>query len=264
MARLTVAGRIILPFIFLAAIFAAARGQTPRRAEDLFNRAQQRLKENDIEGAIADLTIVIELTSSLQSGKFRARDSPNGAWGIVDTPGTKGVRVVDPRTAVAFNARGMAKFVKRDYDGAIADFDSALRISPGFAEAHFWCGIVWEAKGDFERALADYDRAIKLNPQLAEAHNRRGGAHYSRGAVEAAIYDFSRAIELSPRFAEAYSNRGLSRQSKGDWPNAIADFDRALEINPRNAAFYFNRGAARQAQGDLKAAIADYDQIGRA
>src|SRR5499426_3653877 len=116
MARLTDAGRIFLLLIFLAAIFAATRGQTPRNAEDLFHRAQQRLNENDIEGAIADLTIVIELTSSLQSGKFRARDSPNGAWGIVDTPGTKGVMVVDPRTAVAFNARGMAKFAKRDFD----------------------------------------------------------------------------------------------------------------------------------------------------
>ena len=204
MARLTDAGRIFPLLIILAAIFAAAHGQTPHSAEDLFRRAQRRLNENDIEGAIADLTIVIELTSSLQSGKFRARDSPNGAWRIVDTPGTKGVRVVDPHTAVAFNARGMAKFAKRDYDGAIADFDSALRISPGFAEAHFRRGIVWETKGDFERALADYDRALKLNPRLAEAHNQRGGAHYSRGAVEAAIYDFSLATELNPRFAEAW------------------------------------------------------------
>src|SRR5262245_18990096 len=129
MARLTHWSKIFPLLIFLAAIFAAARGQTPRSAEDLFKRAQQRLNENDIEGAIADLTIVIELTSSLQSGKLRARDSPNGAWRIVDTPGAKGVRVVDPRTAVAFNARGMAKFAKRDYDGAIAVFGSALKIS---------------------------------------------------------------------------------------------------------------------------------------
>src|SRR5262245_39733292 len=90
MARLTGAGRIFLLLSFIVAIFAAAHGQTPHSAEDLFRRAQQRLKENDVEGAIADLTIVIELTSSLRSGKFRARDSPNGAWRIVDTPGTKG------------------------------------------------------------------------------------------------------------------------------------------------------------------------------
>src|SRR5262245_62886833 len=148
MARSTDSGRIFLLLIFLAAIFDSAHGQTHLSAEHLFNRAQQRLNENDIEGAIADLTIVIELTSSLQSGKFRARDSPNGAWRIVDTPGTKGVRVVDPRTAVAFNARGMAKFAKRDYDGAIADFDSALRISQGFAEEHFRRGIVWETMSE--------------------------------------------------------------------------------------------------------------------
>ncbi|MBO0723616.1 MAG: hypothetical protein J2P41_22515 [Blastocatellia bacterium] len=42
MARLIDAGRIFLPLIFLAAIFAAARGQTPRSTEDLFKRAQQR------------------------------------------------------------------------------------------------------------------------------------------------------------------------------------------------------------------------------
>src|SRR5262249_41634526 len=180
------------------------RGRKGEEVRDA-GRWMGRIRFIFTEPAIADLTIVIELTSSLQSGEFRARDSPNGAWRIVDTPGTRGVRVVDPRTAVAFNARGMAKFAKRDYDGAIADFDSALRISPGFAEAHFRRGIVWETKGDFDRALADFDRALKLNPRLASAHNQRGGAHYFRGAVEAAIYDFSRAIELSPRFAEAYS-----------------------------------------------------------
>src|SRR5262245_1593202 len=155
MARSTDSGRIFLLLIFLAAIFDAAHGQTPRSAEHLFNRAQQRLNENDIEGAIADLTIVIELTSSLQSGEFRARDSPNGAWRIVDTPGSKGVRVVDPRTAVAFNARGRAKFAKRDYDGAMADFDSALRISPGFAEEHFRRGIVWETMTARSNSIPD-------------------------------------------------------------------------------------------------------------
>src|SRR5262249_61135180 len=100
---------------------------------------------------------------------FRTRDSPNGAWRIVDRPGTNDLRVVDPTTAVALNARGMAKFVKRDYDGAIADFDSALLISPSFAEAHLRRGTVWETKGDFERAMADSGRALKLSPRLAEA-----------------------------------------------------------------------------------------------
>src|SRR5215468_10202716 len=187
MARLTDAGRIVLPLIFLAAIFAAARGQSPRSAEDLFKRAQQRLNENDIEGAIADLTIVIELTSSLQSGKFRARDSPNGAWRIVDTPGTKGVRVVDPRTAVAFNARGGAHYSRGAVGAAIYDFSRAIELSPRFAEAYSNRGLARQSKGDWRNAIADFDRAIEINPRNATFYFNRGAAKQAQGELNASI-----------------------------------------------------------------------------
>jgi tetratricopeptide (TPR) repeat protein len=225
MARLTDAGRIFLLLIFLAAIFAAARGQKPLIAEDLFKRAQQRLNKNDIEGAIADLTIVIELTSSLPSGKFRARDSPNGAWRIVNTPGTKGVRVVDPRTAVAFNAQG-------DLRAAIADYDRTLELDPGFARAYNNRGAARFILGDSGGAMNDYNQAIALDPRGADAYRNRGLARYVTGALAEAISDLSQAIALNPREAESYALRGLARLEQGRQTEAESDFAQSFALTP--------------------------------
>src|SRR5262249_23947509 len=151
-------------------------------------------KANDFEGAIDDLTLLIELASRSQRRELRTKNDPSEDWGRAIAPRATGAVVVDPRVAAAFTARGIVKIAKQDYDGAIADFDSALRISPRLADAYLRRGLAWETKDDFERALADYDRALILSPLLAEAYNSRGALYYSRGAVEAALSDFNRAI----------------------------------------------------------------------
>src|SRR5262245_57169563 len=116
------AGRISLLLILLVAIFPAVRGQAPRNAEDLLNRAQQRYKANDFEGAIDDLTLLIELASRSQRRELRTKNDPSEDWGRAIAPRATGAVVVDPRVAAAFTARGIVKIAKQDYDGAIADF----------------------------------------------------------------------------------------------------------------------------------------------
>ena len=45
------------------------------------------------------------------------------------------VGAAEPRSAEAYNNRGAARYVMADLGGAIADFDEAIRLAPGFAEA---------------------------------------------------------------------------------------------------------------------------------
>src|SRR5262245_41730126 len=110
--RMAPACRISLLLILLVAIFPAARGQALPNAEDLVNRAQQRYKVNDFEGAIDDLTLLIELTSGFQGRELRMKNHSSGDWRRAIAPGAKGVCVVDPRVADAINARGIVRFAK--------------------------------------------------------------------------------------------------------------------------------------------------------
>jgi tetratricopeptide (TPR) repeat protein len=66
-------------------------------------------------------------------------------------------------------ARAAAYDRKQQYDRAIADYDTALRLDPAQADAFNYRGEVWRRKGDRPHALADFGAAIRLNPEHSPA-----------------------------------------------------------------------------------------------
>jgi tetratricopeptide (TPR) repeat protein len=93
-------------------------------------------------------------------------------------------------------------------------------------------GIAYYMKGEFDRAIADYTKVIALDPKNAKAYYNRGLAYHEKGEVDRAIANYTKAIALDPNFALAYNNRGVAYAMKGDKEQAIADFRKALEIDP--------------------------------
>src|SRR6516164_8569996 len=78
-----------------------------------------------------------------------------------------------PKTAVAFNNRGMAYQAKGQYDHAIADFDEAIRRDPKLAPAFYNRGLAYGSKDQYDRAIVDFDEAIRLDSRFAFAFNSR-------------------------------------------------------------------------------------------
>ncbi|MEA2928883.1 MAG: hypothetical protein QOG38_1311, partial [Hyphomicrobiales bacterium] len=62
--------------------------------------------------------------------------------------------------AIAYYNRGNALAGKGDHDGAIADYDAALKLAPANARAYNNRGTVHRDRGDSERALADFTEAV--------------------------------------------------------------------------------------------------------
>jgi tetratricopeptide (TPR) repeat protein len=115
------------------------------------------------------------------------------------------------------------------------------------------------ATGDHARALADFDAAIALDPGFAPAFNDRGYAHLVDGALDRAIADFDSAVRIDPGLANSYAHRGTAYLGKGDPARAIADLDRALGINPRYAHGFSLRGDYHLKRGNYRSAKADYE-----
>ena len=102
------------------------------------------------------------------------------------------------RAATLVN-RGILLTHLREFDAALDDFDKALKLSAGFAEAYLNRGNVFLFIDRFDLALADYDAAIKGESRKLHA------AYYNRGLVREALkkpklayQDFLRAAELRP------------------------------------------------------------------
>ena len=151
---------------------------------------------------------------------------------------------LNPDAAVYYN-RGNAKIKLGQHFDAIADYDSAIRLNPDDATAYYNRGLSKSMLGQHFDAIADYDSAIRLNPDYADAHITRGIAKDTLGQHLAAIVDYDTAIRLKPDDATAYYNRGNAKIKLGQHFDAITDFDTAIRLNPDDAEAYLNRGIAK-------------------
>jgi tetratricopeptide (TPR) repeat protein len=159
--------------------------------------------------------------------------------------------------AAHYLERGLLRFHKADFDGAIADFDAAIGLEPHNGLAHRYRGSAWGAKGDRDRALADFELALRIDPDDPAVFTERGAYWRRSGALDLALVDLDRAIRLGFSDARAYNERGLVWQEKGRYERAIADFTRAIKIDPSLAAAYLSRGKALHDKGDLAGSAAD-------
>ncbi|MBI4367700.1 MAG: tetratricopeptide repeat protein, partial [Deltaproteobacteria bacterium] len=93
------------------------------------------------------------------------------------------------------------------------DYNEAIRLAP---QANFLTnrGDSYNLKGDYDRAIADYDRALKLNPGFYLAYNNRGAAFHKKGDLGRAIADYEQELRVNPRFDSAAENLAAVRQQR--------------------------------------------------
>jgi tetratricopeptide (TPR) repeat protein len=157
-----------------------------------------------------------------------------------------------------YYARGAALLDKNDCDGALADFDSAVRLKPNEAAYHGGRGLVfYQCKRDYARALDAFNQVVRLTPSDAAAWDIRSNCKKLLGDLDGAIADDTKAIQLDPRTAMYHGNRAIAYQEKGDRVNALADFNFEVQASPNSSPAVGNRGLFFLNIGQLDLAIAD-------
>jgi tetratricopeptide (TPR) repeat protein len=158
-----------------------------------------------------------------------------------------------------YYARGSALLDKRDCDGALADFDAAVRLKPNEAAYHGGRGLVfYSCKRDFGQALAAFSQVVRLTPNDAAAWDIRSNCKKLLGDLDGAIADDTMAIRLDPKTAMYRGNRAIAYQEKGDRINALADFNFEVQMSPASAPAIGNRGLFFLKIGETDLAIADF------
>ncbi|MEI6063052.1 MAG: tetratricopeptide repeat protein [Pseudanabaena sp. ELA748] len=137
------------------------------------------------------------------------------------------------------------------------------KVSPKDAEDYYNRGVDKQKSGDKQGAIADYNEAIRLNPNLAAAYTNRGGAKFESGDKQGAMADFNEAIRLDPNLADAFRIRGDAKDDIGDKKGAIADYNEAIRLDPNLAEAYSNRGAVYANSGEKLKALPDLHEASR-
>jgi tetratricopeptide (TPR) repeat protein len=121
---------------------------------------------------------------------------------------------LDPSQYSPYNLRAVARYLLKDYRGAIADYDGAIALKPP-AEflflLYFSRGDARRLAGDLEGAIADCTRSIELHAS-GEAYDNRGMAYADRGDFERAAEDFKIAAEIFKRRGDSENYRAVTER----------------------------------------------------
>ena len=141
----------------------------------------------------------------------------------------------------AYNNRGLAYFSIGEYEKAIKDYSTSIKIYFSYKNAYINRAKAYFAIGKYEKALEDYNVLINFGSRNARIYNDRGVVYGTVGNFHLAMTDFSQAIILDPKYVEAYNNRGNIHDIIGEQEKAITDFNEAIAIDGRYAKAYYNR-----------------------
>lgn len=69
-------------------------------------------------------------------------------------------------------------------------------------------GISFDKLGDFQKAVADFTTVIKLDPNNVNAYFNRGSAFDSLGQYDRAVSDYTQALDLDSTSTDVISSTG--------------------------------------------------------
>ena len=128
-----------------------------------------------------------------------------------------------------------------EFEKAIADCDSALRLDPGFVLLYF--ARANAIYGLYQ--LRQEEEKAKRLPGIGETPEAEiDSARVKEDAIliEAILYNYNTAILLDPGFPFAYYNRGVLYATLGNYQEALYDFRRAVDLKKNFAEGYYNLG----------------------
>jgi protein O-mannosyl-transferase len=168
---------------------------------------------------------------------------------------------VTPGNGIAEDNLGAAYMDMGQPDMALQHFETAVRLVPQLATAHYNLATVLHQQNQLDAAMHEYQLAITYaaDPrEAAQAHNNLGILLMQRNQPVAAMTEFNAAIHANPDEQNSYLARGSLEYQEHNLDAALADFSHAAQIVPSPVA-YFWLGRTFEDKGDLPSAIRAYE-----
>jgi tetratricopeptide (TPR) repeat protein len=214
---------------------AQGEGRVIIRAKLLEPVAERQLWAAEYERPVRDVLTLHGEAARAIAGRIGAALTPEESLRL------RAERPVDPEAYDEY-VKGLAAFSGRDLAGAASHFEAAVRIDPGFAQAHASLSVAnaWRASDvsparvALERARVYAERALELDGGLAEAHVALGSVLLGEWEWEASESELRRALELNPNSAEAHFHLSILLSHVGRPDEALAEAERAVVLDPRD------------------------------
>src|SRR5688572_16050432 len=171
---------------------------------------------------------------------------------------------IDESSAEAHSSMAFIKF-RWDWDRAATEreFQTAIRLKPGYAPAHQWYSSYLVAVERFDEAIAEAKRTAELEPLSFVASSHLGWIYYLAGKNDAAVEQCKKILELDPSSFPARRYLGLAYEAKGQYDEAIAEFQTGVKLSgsPLMLALLGHAYAASGKRAEAQQVLADLQQL---
>ncbi|OGX16324.1 MAG: hypothetical protein A2166_04205 [Omnitrophica WOR_2 bacterium RBG_13_41_10] len=126
--------------------------------------------------------------------------------------------------------KGSRYLIDANYQGAIKEFQQALKLRPEDPDLNYYAGISYYSQEEYQNAIDYLRRAQEKKPDDDEINYYLGASHYSLDQYEDAINYLKKAVDINPDDAQAYAIIGASYYSLGQNEQAKENFNRAQQL----------------------------------
>ena len=151
------------------------------------------------------------------------------------------------------------------FDEALAEYQRAVDLDPGFARAYSgMAGVYINYFRQPEKAAASYEAAMKHLDRMTDREKYRTlGTYYLDIArnYEKAIENFETLVRLYPADDSGHGNLALAYLLIGDVQGALAGVRKSLEIYPKNSLQRYNYAMYSMYAGDYATAISEARRV---
>jgi len=185
--------------------YTASLRQNPNSTRTLFNRGLVYFQQGKYHKSINDFNLLLAL---------------------------------EPADGESYEHRGRAKLMIDDFEGAAADYTSAIHFNPHSSLLYLNRGT---AHGN---AIRLYNETVEVDATNEQAYNNRANLYLKLGKYDVALRDYNKSISLNPN-TDSYTNRAFYWLEIGEYDKALQDCKNALTINQNNLEAYVCMGLVK-------------------
>ena len=149
----------------------------------------------------------------------------------------------------------------KEFDEAINNFDTSIKLNSNFPEAYNNLGIALAEKEKYSEALINYNKAIKLKKDYIDAYINRGVSLNKLEKFKGAISDFNFVIRAQPLNPKAHNNLGNVFKKLKDYDEAINSYDKAININQNYLEAISNKANILSLQKKYESSLIELNKI---
>jgi len=138
--------------------------------------------------------------------------------------------------------------------------DQAVRLDPNLSDAHLALGrVLYETDWDWDAAEGEFNRALELDPGNAEALLAAAGLAVTRGQLERSLRLAQAAAVRDPVNPFMYLAMAQTNYLRGNTADSETAFRKGIELNPTAAVLHYWFGVTLIRKGEPVAALEQFD-----